>query len=78
MSKAVVALVLACFSLACASLASASELIDRNAAAVRLTVDGKGGALVSYRARGRAWYVLASGAIDARHPTSGKPQVRFR
>jgi hypothetical protein len=78
LSKAVVALVLACASLAGASLASASELIDRNAAGVRLTVDGKGGALVSYRARGRAWHVLASGAIDARHPTSGKPQVRFR
>jgi len=76
-SKAVITLALACAGLACALPASASELIDRNAAGARLSVDGEGRALVSYRARGRAWHVLASSAIDARHPTSGKPQVRF-
>jgi hypothetical protein len=58
--------------------ADASQLIDRNARGVRLAVNAKGEALVTYRAGGRSRHVLAWGAIDARHPTSGKPQVRFR
>jgi hypothetical protein len=58
--------------------ASASQLIDRDAKGIRLAVNARGEALVTYRARGSAQHVLAWGAIDARHPTSGKPQVRFR
>jgi hypothetical protein len=61
-----------------ASAASASEIIDRNAQDVRLSVDASGRALVSYRAHGRAMHVIAWGAIDARQPTSGRPQVAFR
>jgi hypothetical protein len=58
--------------------ASASQLIDRNASGVRLAANGKGEALITYRAHGRSRHVVAWGAVDARQPTSGKPQVRFR
>ena len=58
--------------------ASASELIDRNAQNVRLAVNPKGQALLTYRARGRTWRVLAWGAINALPPTRGRRQVAFR
>jgi len=58
--------------------ASASQLIDRNAKGARLAVNARGEALLTYRTRGRTQHVLAWGAIDARQPTSGKSQVRFR
>jgi hypothetical protein len=58
--------------------ASASQLIDRNASRVKLAVNASGEALLTYRARGRVQHVLAWGAINARQPTSGRPQVRFR
>jgi hypothetical protein len=58
--------------------ASASQLIDRNAKNVQLAVNAKGEALMTYRAHGRWQHVLAWGAIDARHPTQNKPQVRFK
>jgi hypothetical protein len=46
--------------------ATASTLIDRNARNVKLTVDSRGTALVSYRDQhGRDRRVLASGAVDA-------------
>jgi hypothetical protein len=61
-----------------APTASASEIIDRNAHAVRLGVDANGQALVTYTVRGRVMHVRAWGAVDARHPTKGRPQVRFR
>lgn len=56
-------------ALALAPAASASQIIDRNATGVRLTVDRNGRAVVSYRAGGRTRHVLASGAVNA--------QVRF-
>ena len=65
-------------ALSAAEAANASEIIDRNAQSVRLAVDASGRALTSYQVRGRAMHVLAWGAVDARQPTSGKPQVRFR
>jgi hypothetical protein len=58
--------------------ASASEIIDRNAHAVRLGVDGNGQALVTYKAGGRVMHVRAWGAVNARQPTKSRPQVRFR
>jgi hypothetical protein len=61
-----------------APIASASEIIDRNAHAVTLGVDANGQALVSYKAGGRVMHVRAWGAIDARQPTTSRPQVRFR
>jgi hypothetical protein len=65
-------------ALALAGTAAASQLIDRNASGVRLAANAKGEALLTYRARGRIEHVLAWGAVDARHPTSGLPQVRLR
>jgi hypothetical protein len=77
--KAAVPLIAAItLALSAAGVASGSEIIDRNAQSVRLSVDGGGRALVSYRAHGHAMHVLAWAAIDARQPTSGKPQVQFR
>jgi hypothetical protein len=65
-------------ALSLTGVASGAEIIDRNAQNVRLSVDGNGRALVSYRAHGRAMHVLVWGAIDARQPSSGRPQVAFR
>lgn len=64
--------------LSSAASAGASQLIDRNAAGVKLAVNAKGEALLTYRAAGQAKHVLAWGALDARQPTSGRPQVKFR
>jgi hypothetical protein len=61
-----------------APAAFASELIDRNASDIRLAVNGKGQAMVTYRARGRVWHVLAWGAVDARPSARGVPQVKFK
>ena len=65
-------------ALAAAAPGHASQLIDRNATGVRLAVNAKGEALLTYRAHGKLRHVLAWGAVDALHPTSGKPQVRFK
>jgi hypothetical protein len=61
-----------------ASPAFASEIIDRNAHAVRLGVDANGQALVTYTVRGRSMHVRAWGAVNARQPTKSRPQIRFR
>ena len=58
--------------------ANASEIIDRNAQSIRLGVDASGHALVTYTVGGRVMHVRAWGAVDARQPTTGRPQVRFR
>ena len=61
-----------------AGSARASEIIDRNAQSVRLGVDASGHAMVTYKVRGRVMHVRVWGAIDARQPTTSRPQVRFR
>ncbi len=59
--------------------ASASQLIDRDAAGVRLAVTRNGKtAILTYRAHGRTWRVRAWGAINARFPNPSVPQVQFR
>ncbi len=58
--------------------ASASTLIDRNASGVTLKVSASGQALLSYKARGKQWNVLAWGAVNAIKPTPGGKQVDFR
>src|SRR5918992_3850164 len=58
--------------------AAASQLIDRNATNIRFKISRDGKAMVSYRAHGRAWDVLAWGAVNALHPTIVRKQVRFR
>lgn len=73
------AVIAACTAvLAGAGAASASERIDVNATAVRLAVDNRGRALLSYRAGGRTRRVLVWGAINARPPHARVPQVAFR
>ena len=61
-----------------APCATASQLVDRNASGVRLAVNGKGEALITYTAHGTLKHVLAWGAINARAPSQAQPQVAFR
>lgn len=63
---------------ASAPFASPSNLIDRNATNVRLQVNAKGMALLTYFARGKEQHVLAWGAINAHAPTRGVPQRAFK
>ena len=75
-------IVLACAfvcSLAVVSPAGASQLIDRNAANIRLAVNTHGMALITYTKRGRLRHTLAWGALNARlRPSApGAPQVKF-
>ena len=55
----------------------ASDLIGLNATSITLKVHGKR-ALVEYTEQGRRRHVLVWGAVNARTPASGLPQVRFR
>ncbi len=74
----VLAALIAATAAAFPGTAPASELIDRNASNVKLAVNPKGQALLTYRARGRTWRVLAWGAINAIAPTQARRQVAFR
>ena len=58
--------------------APASQLIARDAREVTLRVNARGQALMTYQAKGKRWNVLAWRAINARHPSTGRPQVEFR
>jgi hypothetical protein len=61
-----------------ASTANASQLIDRNANNVKLEVNTKGEALVTYTAGGQLKHVLAWGAVNAIAPTRSRPQLAFK
>jgi hypothetical protein len=67
-------------ALALVGPASASQLIARNAVNVRLAVNSKGTALITYRQRGRLTHLLAWAAVNARQrPASPRiPQVKFK
>jgi hypothetical protein len=65
-------------ALALAGTAAASQLIDRDASGVRLAVNTKGEALLTYRAAGKLKHILVWGAVNARQPSTSQPQVRFR
>src|SRR5689334_15805759 len=58
--------------------AHASQLIDRNASHVRLEVNRRGQALLTYRASGRTRHVLAWNAVNALPSSAGRSQVAFR
>jgi hypothetical protein len=58
--------------------ASASQLIDRSAHNVRLQVNARGQALLTYSAHGSSHRVVAWGAINARTPNPNVPQVQLR
>jgi hypothetical protein len=60
------------------SAASGSQLIDRNASSVRLAVNRKGEAMITYRAAGQLRRVLVWGAVDARFPSPNVRQVRLK
>ena len=68
---------LVCLAGVLAPAAGASQLIDRNASGVRLEVNRKGEALLTYRAHGKLHHVLAWGALNAVPPLRGRPQVAF-
>jgi hypothetical protein len=57
--------------------AGASQLIDRNASQIKLEVDAKGEAMLTYDAGGKSKHVLAWGAVNAVPPAPGKTQVAF-
>jgi hypothetical protein len=57
--------------------AGASQLIDRNATGVKLAVNDKGEAMVTYKSGGKLRHVLAWGAVDAIAPSPAKKQVAF-
>ena len=63
---------------ALAPAASASNLIDRNATNVKLEVNKKGMALLTYKAGGKLKHVLAWDAVNARLPDPNRPQVQFK
>jgi hypothetical protein len=53
-------------------------MITRNATNVTLSVNYKGIALLNYRSDGRQHHTLAWGAINARTPTRGMKQIKFK
>ena len=57
--------------------ASASQLVDRDANDVSLSVNAKGEALLTYTAGGHVKHVLAWGALNAIAPTPSRKQVAF-
>ena len=61
-----------------AATANASQLIDRNAKSVKLEVDSKGEALITYKDGAKAAHVLAWGAVNAIAPTHSRAQVAFK
>jgi hypothetical protein len=65
-------------ALCAAGSAGAAQLIDRNATGLRLSVNAKGEALLTYRSAGRLKHVLVWGAINAHTPQSGAQQVKFK
>ena len=60
------------------STARASQLIDRNATGVKLAVNAKGEAMLTYTADGKLKHVLAWGGINAVAPTHGRSQVELK
>jgi hypothetical protein len=61
-----------------ASTAHASQRVAQNATNVRLAVNARGVAMVTYRAKGRVTHALVWGAVNALPPSQTVPQVRFR
>ena len=67
-----------CAFLVFASVAHASQLIDRHATGVTLQVNSKGEAMITYHAFGKLKHVLAWGAVNAKPPNRSSPQVKFK
>ena len=73
-----VSLVFAVLTFMVCDSAGASQLIDRKASDVHLTVSAGGVAALSYTAHGVRKHVIAWGARDAIAPTQSRAQVKFR
>jgi hypothetical protein len=76
-----VAVLVAFVALASAQGALAAQLIDRNATGVRIAVDSRGEALLTYRTGGVTKHVLVWGAVNAlpsNAGSTGSHQVKFR
>jgi hypothetical protein len=58
--------------------ARASERVDVNGTGVKLAVNSRHTALVTYRVRNRTFHLLVWGATNARPPSQAVPQVHFR
>ena len=72
-------IVVAVVSASLPATANASRLIARNASKIQLKVSRDGStALINFNAGGRRHHLMAWGAVNARHPSSGRPQVRFK
>lgn len=78
MRKVLVAVVVTAVTASIAQSATASQLIDRNAHNLKLAINAKGEALITYTAGGRLKHVLAWDAINARAPTRGGKQIAFK
>jgi hypothetical protein len=65
-------------ALALAGSASAAQLIDRNAAGVKIAANTRGEALLTYTTGGKVKHVLVWGAVGAKVPAPGGKQVKFR
>jgi hypothetical protein len=75
--RGVVFLCTVAVALTVGACARASQLVDRNATSVRLTVRG-GTALLAYRVPAGVRHVFVRGAINALAPDPARPQVRFK
>jgi hypothetical protein len=75
-----VVLATALIVLACPGIASAAQLIDRNAVGVKIAVNAKGEALFTYRKSGSptVHHILVWGAINAIAPHEGAHQAKFK
>ena len=69
---------LAAAAVAIVPAASASQIIDRNASGVKLLINSKGEAMVSYTAGGQVKHVLVWGAVNAIAPARGGKQLAFQ
>ena len=65
-------------ALVAAGPAAAARLIARNAGDVKLEVNGKGEALITFRSAGEQKRLLAWGALNAIAPDAGRRQPAFR
>ena len=64
--------------LALPGVASAAQLIDRNATGVQIRIDAKGEAMLTYHKAGAVKHVLVWGAVNAIAPREGAHQQKFK
>jgi hypothetical protein len=76
--RILVLLAVVVFTAVVSSTATASQLIDRNATSVKLAVNAKGEALITYSAAGKLKHVLADAAVNAIAPTQARKQLEFK